>query len=119
MISDKRINSLVEAANKRCAKGDFKGAESVLTRCAKMCGISNSQKEPICERLAALLCEQGLFASAASWYQQVLQFKSERLDASDPEVKAAERNYCILLVLSEHSGMTNLIDLPRSYAKCL
>lgn len=90
--------------NMEYTKGDIQRTEELLLNMSKTAGQNSVRREQVHDRLAALACEQGLFASAAYWYLQVLQSKIRRLSANNQETKEAIRNYRILLGMSQTDG---------------
>jgi hypothetical protein len=95
------ISKSFERADKAYRGGDFSLAEEILENTLLDPGNSPLDEEKICDCLAALACEQGLYASAAYWYLHVLQYKGSRLQFNDTEMKDAVRNYRILRNLSK------------------
>jgi hypothetical protein len=97
------ISNSFEKANRAYGQGQFDLAEKILKEALLDPGNTLMDEERICDCLAALACEQGLYASAAYWYLQVLQFKGCRLQINDRELREAIRNYQILRRLSNNA----------------
>jgi hypothetical protein len=108
-MSSRKIRALIARADEHFDKGDFASAEYLLMRAADGSSLSPVNREDIFDRLAALACQQGLFASAAQWYLKVLHSKSERLTLADPELTETISNYRQILAFRQPDGL-NVFD---------
>lgn len=99
----KRLAWLIKKADRAFAKNHIEEAQDLLLKASEFTDASAYDKEIVFNKLAGLCCQQGLYSSAAYWYQYALEEISSRKKLSDLETQAALRNYRALLSLSQEN----------------
>lgn len=103
--AETQLEKSLAKANLAYAQGDFSLSEKTLTDATRICGLMPVELEHLFNLLAGLACKQGMFATAAYWYLQVLQSRISRKNCSKKELSRTKQCYCSLLELSQRQNL--------------
>ncbi|MBX9567909.1 MAG: hypothetical protein K2X77_03400 [Candidatus Obscuribacterales bacterium] len=98
-----RLNKLLESANEAFKLEDYQLVETLLLTASELSDVSVEEKAALFSRIAGLYCIQGMYASAAAYYQRVVQLQSLLFEFCDHEMETAISNYRALLALSQRA----------------
>jgi hypothetical protein len=107
-----KLKILLSTANDAYELENFLLAESILLNASEMEDITIEERAAVFNRLAGLSCVQGMYSSAAKYYQRFLQLKAFQFGTHDADMQPSIEIYKALRALRQ-AASTHLQE-PRS-----